>query len=67
MTAYDTSGNESQYSEEISKVVPVPDITAPPIPTGVTVTILTAAGEKVELTVSDGSVVLIEGNVGESE
>lgn len=29
-TAYDTSGNESGYSNEISKTIPVPD-TAPPV------------------------------------
>lgn len=33
LTAYDTSGNESEKSNEVSVYVPVPDTTAPSIPT----------------------------------
>lgn len=33
LTAYDTSGNESDKSSEVSAYVPIPDTTAPAIPT----------------------------------
>jgi fibronectin type 3 domain-containing protein len=42
VSAYDTSGNESVYSNEVSKTIAAIDTTAPTIPSGLTATTISA-------------------------
>lgn len=47
LKAYDTSNNYSAFSEEASIFVPIPDVTPPGVPTGITTTV---TGATVKLT-----------------
>jgi hypothetical protein len=43
VTAYDTTGNESCFSGEVSKVIPAPDTTAPTAPSGLSATAVSSS------------------------
>lgn len=64
-TAYDTSGNESEYSSEISKTFALPDTTQPVI-SGVGAINLTSGSVTIEWTTDEASDTRIEYGISES-
>lgn len=60
VSAYDTSGNESVFSAEVSKVLPPSSDTTPPTISGVTASSITATGATITWTTNESSDTQVE-------